>query len=220
MACNDQRGRDVLDACRELGLRVPDDIAVIGVDNDIETCELCDPPLTSVEPNTERIGYEAASLMAEMLDGKPVQKEKIFVDPLMVVTRRSTEVLAIADTELVKAVSYIREHACNGITVSDVLGNLSISRSSLERRFAKVFCTSPKAEIIRVRLARVKQLLVETDYSLPVIAEMTGFSHSEYMSALFRNKIGKTPGAYRRVHAGRRIARGNHQPLPEEMKSS
>ena len=207
MVCNDLRGRHLLDTCRDFGLRVPDDVAVIGVDNDVEVCELCDPPLTSVEPNTERIGFEAAALMAAMLEGHPAPTGKIFIDPLDVVTRRSTDVLAIADDELVTAVSFIRENACRGISVSDVLREISISRSSLERRFAKVFDTSPKAEIIRVRLARVKQLLIETDYSLPVVAEMTGFSHAEYMSALFRSKIGSTPGVYRRTHAGRRIAR-------------
>ena len=207
MACNDLRARHLLDTCREIALRVPDDVAVLGVDNDLEICELSDPPLTSIEPNTERIGFEAAALMASMLAGGHAPEQTLFVDPISVVTRRSTDVLAISDTELVRAVSYIRENACQGITVTDVLREVSISRSSLERRFAKVFDTSPKAEIIRVRLARVKQLLVETDYSLPIIADMTGFSHAEYMSALFRSKIGTTPGGYRRDHAGRRIAR-------------
>jgi LacI family transcriptional regulator len=207
MACNDYRGRHLLDACRDSGLRVPDDVAVLGVDNDVEICDLSDPPLTSVEPNTERIGYEAAEMMSEMLAGNSISKDRVFVDPIGVITRRSTEVLAIDDDELVKAVSYIRNNACNGITVSDVLRELSISRSSLERRFAKVFDTSPKAEIIRIRLQRVKQLLIETDYALSHIARMTGFSHAEYMSALFRNKVGSTPGAYRRAQSKTRIAR-------------
>ncbi|MCG8583846.1 MAG: XylR family transcriptional regulator [Pirellulales bacterium] len=206
MASNDARGRHVLEACREFGLRVPDEVAVLGVDNDVEICELSDPPLTSVEPNTERIGFEAAALMHRMLEHDAAPPQRTFIDPVGVVTRQSTDVLAIADDELVRAVSFIRENACKGITVSDVLRELSISRSSLERRFSKVFDSSPKAEIIRIRLARVKQLLVETDYSLPIIADMTGFSHAEYMSALFRNKTGTTPGSYRRAQSTRSLA--------------
>ena len=198
MACNDIRGQQILNACREIGVAVPDEVAVIGVDDDAVVCELCDPPLTSVAPNTEKIGYEAAALLETMMAGRPAPAEKTFVDPIGVVTRQSTDALAIADRQVAAAVRYIREHAVDGITVENVLEQTRLSRSTLERRFAKLLGRSPKTEILRVQLDRVKQLLRETDFTLPKIASFTGFKHPEYMCAMFKQKTGSTPGEYRR----------------------
>lgn len=197
MACNDIRGQQVLNACRAIGVAVPDEVAVIGVDNDEVLCDLSDPPLTSVIPNTERIGYEAAALLDRMMAGARAPKHPIFIEPAGIVTRRSTEVLAIEDRHIAAAVRFIREHACEGIDVSDVLRAVPLSRSTLERRFGRALGRSPKDEILRVRLNRAKQLLVQTDFSLALVAEKVGFEHTEYLSVIFKKKTGLTPGQFR-----------------------
>lgn len=198
MACNDIRGQQVMKACRTLGLLVPDEVAVVGVDNDEVLCELSDPPLTSVVPDTVRIGYESAALLDRMMHGHKLPKRPQFVPPLGVITRRSTDVLAIPDRAVASVLRFIREHACEGIQVPDLVRVAALSRTVLERRFAALVGCSPKAEIIRVQLARARQLLGETDRSLSDIAERSGFKHPEYFNALFRLKVGVTPGRYRR----------------------
>ncbi len=205
MACNDIRGQQVLNACRVAGISVPEEVAVIGVDNDEMLCELSDPPLSSVSLDTERIGYEAASLLDQMIAGKQPKQELILVQPAGVVTRRSTDVLAIEDRHITTATQYIREHACEGIDVSNVLKVVPLSRSTLERRFYRVLGHSPKEEILRTRLARAKQLLAETDFSLAQVASKVGFEHPEYLSVIFKKKTTLTPGEFRaqaRVAAG------------------
>jgi LacI family transcriptional regulator len=197
MACNDARGQQVLNACRELGIAVPDQCAVIGVDNDDVVCDLCDPPLTSVVPSTQRIGYEAAELLDRMMAGQPAPREPIIIPPQGIVTRRSTDVLAIDNREVAAAVRYIREHACESIGVEDVLARVRLSQSALERQFREVLGRTPKAEIIRVQLERVKQLLVETPLTLKEIAGRSGFSYVEYMCAVFKRRVGETAGQYR-----------------------
>jgi LacI family transcriptional regulator len=197
MACNDIRGQQVLTACRAIGLAVPDEIAVIGVDNDDVLCELSDPPLTSIVPNSERIGYDAAALLDRMMAGKKAPQERIFVEPNGIVTRRSTEVLAIDDRHIANAARFIREHACEGIDVGDVLKAVPLSRSALERRFAASLGRSPKEEILRMRLNRAKQLLAETDFPMSLVAEKIGLEHAEYLNVIFKKKTGLTPGAFR-----------------------
>jgi LacI family transcriptional regulator, galactose operon repressor len=198
MACNDIRAQQVLMACRVIGVSVPDEVAVLGVDNDELLCDLSDPPLSSVVPDTHRIGFEAASLLDQMMRGELAPQPLTTIPPIGVLTRLSTDVLAIDDRMVSSAVHFIREHACDGITVEDVLAQLSLSRSVFERRFAKIFGRTPKAEILRLQLDRVKQLLAETDVPLKQIAFKTGFRHPEYMSAAFKARTGQTPGQYRR----------------------
>ena len=197
MTCNDIRGQQALDACRSIGVAVPDDVAVIGVDNDEVLCELSDPPLSSVVANTERIGYDAAALLDGLMSGSEPPDKPIVVGPLGIVTRRSTDVLAIDDRHIAAAVRFIRERACEGVSVGDVLRAVPLSRSVLERRFAKVLNRSPKEEILRVRLNRAKQLLMETDFPLSLVAEKIGLEHTEYLNVIFKKKIGMTPAQFR-----------------------
>ena len=112
-------------------------------------------------------------------------------------TRRSTDVLAIEDRHLARAVRFIRENACEGITVEDVLADIPLSRSVFERRFARLFGHSPKAEILRARLDRIKRLLAETELPLKQIAAKIGFEHPEYLNVVFKEQTGQTPGQYR-----------------------
>ena len=197
MASNDFRGQHVLDACRRLGLAVPEEVAVIGVDDDELLCRLCDPPLSSVVPDAERIGYEAAAALDALMRGESLGWEELVVPPSGVVTRQSTDVLAIDDPLVAAAVRLIRQRACSGLSVDDVLREIPLSRSVLERRFRKHLGRSPQAEIRQVRLKRVKQLLVESDLTLDRIAGLTGFEHPEYLSVVFRREAGETPGRYR-----------------------
>lgn len=198
MTCNDVRGQHVLDACRRVDLPVPEAVAVIGVDDEEPLCDLCDPPLSTVVPDAHRIGYEAAELLDAMMSGKagPAAGDRL-IAPIGVVTRQSTDLLAIPDPDIAAAVRYIREWACRGTAVADVLRHVPISRSLLERRFRQYLGRSPQAEIRSVQLKRARQLLAETDLPLKKIAQLTGFEHPEYLSVVFKRHTGETAGQYR-----------------------
>lgn len=196
-ACNDFRAQHLLDACRNAKISVPDEVAVLGVDNDQVLCDFCDPPLSSVIPAAERIGYEAASMLDQLMRGESLQQDQVVIDPLGVAERPSTEVLAIQDTDVVAAIQMIREKACQGLTVADILHAVPIARSSLERRFRKFLGRSPQAEIRRVQIKRASQLLRETDLNLTQISLLAGFKHAEYFSVVFKRECGVTPGKYR-----------------------
>ncbi len=201
VACNDVRGHHVLDACRMLGIAVPEDVAVVGVDNSETFCELCDPPLSSVLPNAERIGFEAAALLGQLMNGHLPPDGALRIAPKKVIVRQSSNVLAVDDPAVASALRYIREHAHEGIRVADVVARASVSRSTLERGFRYFLDHSPHEEIRRVRLKRVKQLLVDTDWSLDRIAEAAGFEHPEYMMVQFKRLTDQTPSQWRQVHA-------------------
>lgn len=208
LACHDDRGHELLNACREVQVAVPDDVAVVGVDNDVVLCELSDPPLSSINSNTEKIGYRAAMLLDQLMAGEITLTGETLMDPSGVVARRSTDTLAIDDREIAAAMRFIREHACDGINVEDLLRRIPLSRSTLDRRFAAIFRRSPSDEIMRLRLERVAQLLAETDYPLAKIATLAGFEHPEHMGTLFRRKMGQTPGEYRKTHQEARPGKG------------
>lgn len=197
MACYDIRGQQVLDACRQAGLAVPAEVAVIGVDNDELLCDLASPPLSSVIPNAHRTGYEAAALLNKLMAGRTVPPKAHLIPPLGVAARQSTDVLAVDDRDIARAVQFIREHACEGIAVGDVLQAVPLSRRVLEQRFQRLLGRTPREEILQVRLNRVKQLLSETDLPLYLVAERTGFEHVEYLSVVFKRETGVTPSAFR-----------------------
>jgi len=199
MACYDIRGWQVLQACRRIGVAVPDEVAVVGVDNDDLLCNLSEPPLSSVILNPQSSGYLAASLLDEMMAGNPIAGGIRRIKPTSIVTRQSSDVLAIADPEVSQALRFIREHAADGIKVDDVLRAVPVSRRILEARFKKLLGHTPHDEILRIQLQRVKQLLEETDLPLRVIAERAGFKHVEYLSAVFKQHVGCPPSEYRRL---------------------
>lgn len=197
MACNDVRGQHLLDACGHLGAHVPDDVAVVGVDNAETFCELCNPPLSSVVPNAEGIGFEAATLLDRLMAGSPAPTESLLIKPLGVVTRQSSDVFAVEDPLVARAMRFIREHACRGIKVADLLGEVRCSRSVLERRFREHLGHSPQEELRAIQLRRIKELLTETDWTLPRIAAAAGIEHPEYLSVVFKRETGQTPGQFR-----------------------
>jgi LacI family transcriptional regulator len=187
---------------------VPEQLAVIGVDDDYPFCDLCDPPLSSVVPNAQRIGYQAAETLDGLMAGEPLAAQEILVEPLGITTRQSTDILAIDDPAIAAAVRLVRERACEGLRVSEIAKQVALSRPVLERRFRKYLRCSPQVEIRRVQIARAKRLLVETDLPLKSIASMAGFVHPEYLSVVFKRDTGITPGAYRQ---GAGLAGGLHR---------
>lgn len=197
MACYDIQAQQLLDACREMGITVPEEVAVIGVDNDELLCELCAPPLSSVIPNARRSGYVAAQLLDRMLSGEKVPATATLLEPIGVQTRQSTDVLAVDDRDVADAVRFIREHACEGIKIPDLLRVIPLSRRVLENRFTKLVGRTPHEEILRVKIERTKQLLLETELSLATIAARTGFAHVEYLSVAFKRATGETPRDFR-----------------------
>jgi LacI family transcriptional regulator len=199
MACNDDRGLQLLDACRRARVAVPEQVAVISVDNDTILCNLATPPLTSIDVNPQRVGYEAAGLLDRLMRGTKPPRDGLFFDLGRVVPRQSTDVLALEDAELVKAMQFIRAHACEGILVDDVLGEVCLSRSVLERRFKKALGRTPKAEILSVQIELAKELLTETDLSLDQVAHKSGFQSAKYFSDIFHAKAGIRPAAFRQV---------------------
>jgi LacI family transcriptional regulator len=198
MTCYDIRGQQVLDACRASGLRVPEDVAVIGQHNDNLLCELCDPPLSSVIPNARRVGFEAAALLDQLMRGQLVISQQIEIPPIGIVTRQSTDVVAVEDERLGQAMRFIREHAHEVISVEDIANAAAISRTLLERKFREAFGRSPWDQVMQLRLRNAEQLLAQTRLSIAEIAERTGFGTPEYFSAAFRKMTGTSPRSARR----------------------
>jgi len=217
MACNDDRGRQVLEACRTAGVAVPEEIAVVGVDNDELLCELADPPLSSVALDTERGGYEAAQLLDGLMSGRVRQPARILVEPLGVVTRRSTDVVAAEDREVAAAVRWIRDRARRGpLRVGEVAQAVKLSRRSLEVRFRAALGRSVRAEIERVRLEHARSLLAETDLPTSQVAELSGFGSPSYLAMVFRRKFRRTPTRYREEARGpSRQGRGDAEGLAQ-----
>ncbi len=198
MACNDLRAQQVLMVCDGSGLAVPEEVAVLGVDNDEVICGLARPPLSSIEQNPEEVGYQAAALLDRLMQGKAPPPSKIVVEPRGVTARQSTDFVAVADVDTAAALHYIREHACDGIDIDEVLAHVPVSRRTLERRFAALLGHSPRDVIAGAQLEQVKRLLSMTDYPLVKIAQLTGFRYVESMCVLFKKTTGRTPGRYRR----------------------
>jgi LacI family transcriptional regulator len=202
LACYDIRGRQALDACRRAGLAVPDEVAVLGVDDDELLCGLASPPLSSVIPDAVGAGRLAAALLERLMRGARLDREEWLLPPLGIVTRQSTDVLAIDDGIVAAAVRRIREQACDGIKVADVARAAAVTRRVLESRFARWLGHSPHEEILRVRFRRVEQLLRETDLPLATIAERCGFRHTEYMTVAFTRRHGEPPSRWRSRQRG------------------
>ena len=199
MACSDQCGPILLEACRRGGAAVPDEVAVIGVDNDEPLCEVSDPALSSVWPDHFRVGYEAAALLDRLMKGTPAPLGPVYLAPRGIVTRQSTDVLAIEDRDVAAAVRFIRERACEGVVIDDVVDHVSLSRSVLQRRFKQIVGRTLHEEMLRVRLERARGLLTQTDLPIALVAEKAGFNHQEYMGAVFRARFGQTPAQCRKA---------------------
>jgi LacI family transcriptional regulator len=188
----------LIDVCRELGIAVPEEMAILGVGNDPVVCETLHPTLSSIDLDAKRIGYEAARMLDRKMAGQRVH-DLICIPPSCVVVRQSTDVTAIEDADVVQAMRFIRDFACTGISVSRVAEEAGISLSSLKRKFRKFVGRSPKAEIMRIQIEHAKRLLAQTDRDCASIARRCGFNSLVYFTRAFRREVGMPPNAYRRT---------------------
>jgi LacI family transcriptional regulator len=198
MACTDQLGFWLLDACSRAGIAVPEEVAVVGVEDDEALCEMATPPMSSVQFSAVRTGFEAAALLDRLMQGESAPTEPMLIAPIGITTRGSSDVVAIEDPLVAKALRYVREHARDGIKVDDISAAVGMSRSTLERRMRRLLGRSPQEEITRVKLNHVRELLVETNLSLEKVAQRAGFAHVQYLVELFRTHFDMTPGQYRK----------------------
>ena len=198
LAANDDRGLQLLDACRRSQTDVPDQVAVLGVDNDEYLCDLSLPSLSSIDVNSEETGYQAAALLDRLMDGKRPPKRIPEIKPAGVIIRCSTDVLATHDKDLVRAVRYIREHACRPISPDDVVQFVNISRTSLESRCRDVLGRSLHQEIRKVQIDTARTLLADTDLPIKQIALRAGFKNVQYLTRVFSSIVGQPPAEYRR----------------------
>lgn len=202
MGCYDYRARHVLEACKLAGVRVPDDAAVVGVDDDV-VCELADPLLTSIEQGRFRIGYTAAALLDRMMDGREPAAPRTVIPPVGLVPRQSTDLLYVLDRAVAEALRIVREEACRGLQASAVAERLRLSRSTLDKRFKEHVGRPVDQEIRRVRLERAKELLARTDLPPAAVAREAGYGTVQYLNTVLGKALRCTPAEYRRGHRAR-----------------
>ena len=197
MACNDDLSREVAQACIMAGLRVPDEVAILGVDNDELVCNLTLPPLTSILLNHEIIGYEAGKQLDRLMSGKKASEHTLFVKPIHIEKRQSTNILAIKDEDVVSAIRFIRNNSDRQISVVDVVNETTLSTRVLQSRFRKILDRSIHEEIRRVRIERFCKMLLETNLSIYQIAMDLDFRDVNHVARAFRKEKGMTPLRYR-----------------------
>lgn len=195
---NDKVAAEVLEICRASGIKVPEEVCVLGVDDDELITRVAYPPLSSIALHAQKIGFEAARLLDSLMAGGKPPKAPILLPPEGVVARQSTNLLAIEDPDVVAAVRYIREHVHQHITVRHLLEAVPVNRRYLERKFKEAIGRTPLQEIRRVRLEKAKELLAATDLSMPAIAKRSGFPNPERLANVFHDMTGMTPTSYRR----------------------
>lgn len=198
LACNDIRGGQLMRACERIGIMIPEEVAVLGVDNFKAECELMDTPMSSIALDHHRHGFEAARLLDQLLTGESAPGEPVLIPPIGVVERQSTDMLAVADPVVASAMRFIRSEHHRSITVDDMAEHVAVSRRSLERRFREALNRSPREELVRFRIERARRLLRQTELSITAIAEACGFPNQPYFTRSFLRVTGQNPSVYRR----------------------
>lgn len=196
MACTDQLGFWLLDACQRAGVAVPEDAAVVGVENDESLCSMATPPLSSMAFDAVRNGYTAAQTLDRLMSGRRVPRRQL-IPPLGVQVRASSDIVAMEDKELAAALRWIREHACEGVGVPELLRAVPVSRSRLERGLREALGRSPHDEVLRIRLDTARRLLLETELSITEVAKRSGFFRDSYFNEVFKRHFGQPPGGFR-----------------------
>lgn len=201
LAADDGTAHDLAAACLKANIPVPEQIAIIGVNNDDLLCDSSWPPLSSVDADFTRIGFKAAQILDQLLTDKKLSPDNRMVrlPPLGVVKRQSTDILAVDDPDVADAVRYIREHACDPCSVEDVLREVPVARRWLERQFMRKLGRTPNHEILRVRIDTAKSLIQQPTLSLSDIALRCGFSSGPTFGRAFVRMTNTTPAAYRRA---------------------
>ena len=200
MACNDDRAQQVIEACKIENLHVPEQVSVLGVDDDEFVCDLAEPHLSSVLLNNEKAGFEASRLLQKMMEDENFPNQEIIVIPTHIVTRQSTDILAIDDPHVAMAIRYIRQHSKELIQVSDVVNVVSLGRRTLEQRFNKTIGRSIFNEITRCRIDKISQALIESNKSISEVVLDFGYSSEEHISRYFKRTQGVTPLEYRKQY--------------------
>lgn len=198
MVCNDHCARDLIEISMNMGIRVPEEVAILGVDNDELECELMDPSLSSVALNCERAGYEAAELLDKMMHGTEVEEKVVLVQAKYVVPRRSTEIEAVQNKDVADALRYIRDHAHTPIQVQDVAYSVALSVRALEKKFRLELDRTIFDQIQNTRMEEARRMLIETNLQISEIALSLGYSGAEKLSRSFRKEMGMTPLKFRR----------------------
>jgi len=198
LAASDRVGVNVCDACRALDIAVPEQVAVLGVDNNEYLCESCEPPLSSVELPGEKIGYEAGRILRARIEGEGDLKPHYRFDPVGVITRKSTEITAIADEPIARALNWMRERAMQRITIAQVAEAVGLDRRTFYRRFEKAVGRKPLDELYRLRVELAKHRLAATTQSVYTIAIDCGFGDADTFNRRFKQHVAMTPSQYRK----------------------
>ena len=196
-ATADRQASMVIDACWRVGISVPEEIAVLGIGNYSQLCELSSPTLSSLEVNMERRGFEAATLLDQIFAGGEIPKKPLLIPPAHVVERESTNIYAFDDAEVVSALQFIRQNASRSINVRDVVAATRISRRSLEGRFNNLIGRTLHDEIWQAHFDLASRLLASGDQPLQEVASRSGFRSASALVNLFRQRYGITPKEYR-----------------------
>lgn len=199
-----EEARPVVAACDEVGIKVPDEIAVLGVDDDEAVCELANPPISAIDHGCETIGWEAAKTLDMLMRGQRLKSSTIHVTPLRVVVRQSTNTLAVDDRIVVAALRFIQANFAEPITAQDIMQETRVSRPTLEQHMRRALGHSVHRQITLVRIKHAKELLQATRLDLSAISVRCGFSYPSKFSAVFRREVGLSPSAYRERHLIRR----------------
>jgi len=197
MSCNDLCGKFVVDSCRRHAIAVPQEVAVLGVDNDDIFCNLTYPSLSSIELNTERGGYDAAALLDKIIKGLKTDTRTIVIEPIGIKERQSTDIIAVDDRIVSNVLSFIKNNADKPLQVEDILSEFNISRRGLYTKFSHNIGTSVYEQIRRIRVTKICEMLVETNKSVKDIAFELGFHNVDHIARFFRRETGITPTQYR-----------------------
>ena len=198
MVCTDQCGLALLEACRAVKIPVPEQIAVVGVDNDLPLCEIGSPALTSIRAGHFRVGYESARLLESIINGAKPPSRSLLIPPTGIVTRGSSDSRAINDSAVAIGINYIHRNLASPLSNDLVARVAGVSRTTFQKRFLDETGITIRDYMIQQRLNRAHQLICESDFTLSDIAERCGFKHQEYMGSVFKSHYGITPGALRK----------------------
>jgi LacI family transcriptional regulator len=196
LACNDDHARYLLEACQRLELRVPHDVAILGVDNDPIRCEMSVPTLSSIEQCADGVGYQAAAILDRMLRGVDVPRWTV-VQPTGLVVRASTDFVIARDPVVARAIRFLYDHVSKPIGVPDVADHVGVSRSTLDKRFRRLLGRTVHDEIERLRVKTAQRLLRSTDLPIRAIATQSGYANEIYLGFVFRRAVGISPGKFR-----------------------
>jgi LacI family transcriptional regulator len=198
--CHDRVARFVSNACAYAGIAVPDDVSILGVDNDPFECDLTTPPISSIMGSARRLGYQAAELLEKLISGAAPPKAPLLIAPAGVEERGSSDLYAIDDPDVLAALRYIRAHADSPMSVDAVAKGAIITRRMLERKFLKLLNRSPRMEILRAHIECAKDLLIHTNDSALQVALGSGFLSGSKFSEIFKRETGLTPSAFRKLY--------------------